>query len=130
MATRGVFQLRTLTVQYCDYGGSSRGARDFIRNRIVDFARDHPHAEVVTELKRGRHPKLVGGYVTGNTKVVEVKNRNPDEIMDFAFMLRNSSGRKMTKFKRPVESRNPSIQGVWSNEFPLHTIPFDVKHQG
>ncbi|CAM9283318.1 unnamed protein product [Choristocarpus tenellus] len=130
MATRGVFQLRTLTIMYCDYGGSSRGVREFIRNRIVDFARETPHAQVVTELRRGRHPKIVGDYIKGNSKVVEVKNRDPDEVLDFAYMLRNSSGRKMTKFKVPVYTRNPSIQGVWSNEVPFHSLPFEVQHQG
>lgn len=96
MATRGVFQLRKLTVKYCDYGGSSKGARDFIRHGIVDFAKRTPAAEVVTELRPGHHPYIQGEYETGENKTIGVKNTPPAEILEFAMMLRNSSGRKVT----------------------------------
>lgn len=95
MATRGVFQLRKLTVKYCDYGGSSKGAREFIRHRIVDFAKSTPAAEIVTELRPGRHPYIMGDYETGESKAIGVKNISPTEIMDYAMMFRNSSGRKV-----------------------------------
>lgn len=96
MATRGVFQLRKLTVKYCDYGGSSKGAREFIRHRIVEFANKTPAAEVVTELRPGHHPYIEGEYETGASKVIGVKNTTPKGIMDFAMVLRNSSGRKVS----------------------------------
>ena len=68
MATRGVFQLRKLTVKYCEYGGSSKGAREFIRHRIVEFANKTPAAEVVTELRPGHHPYISADYETGENK--------------------------------------------------------------
>lgn len=95
MATRGVFQLRKLTVKYCGYGGSSSGAREFIRHRIVEFANITPAADVVTELRPGHHPYIRGEYETGWSKTIGVKNTTPKEIMDVAMMLRNSSGRKV-----------------------------------
>ena len=95
MATRGVFQLRKLTVKYCDHSGSSRGAREFIRHRIVEFAKNTPAAEVATELRPGQHPYIIGDYVTGEAKTIGVKNIDPAEIMNYALMLRNSSGRKV-----------------------------------
>lgn len=95
MATRGVFQLRKLTVKYCEYGGSSKGAREFIRHRIVEFANKTPAAEVVTELRPGHHPYISADYETGENKAIGVKNITPSEIMDYAMALRNSSGRKV-----------------------------------
>lgn len=96
MATRGVFQLRKLTVKYCEHGGSSKGAREFIRHRIVEFANKTPATEVVTELRPGRHPHIAGEYETGESKSIGVKNLTPSEIMDYAMTLRNSSGRKVS----------------------------------
>lgn len=96
MATRGVFQLRKLTVKYCDYGGSSKGAREFIRERIIEFA-NSTSAEVVTELRPGRHPYMEGHYATGESRVIGVKNISPLKIMEHAMSLRNSSGRKVTE---------------------------------
>lgn len=95
MATRGVFQLRKITVKYCDHSGSSKGAREFIRRRIVEFANNTPAAEVATELRPGQHPYIMGDYVTGEVKTIGIKNIPPGEIMDYALMLRNSSGRKV-----------------------------------
>ncbi|CAN0423352.1 unnamed protein product [Ectocarpus sp. 8 AP-2014] len=128
MATRGVFQLRKLTLKYCDHSGSSKGAREFIRQRIVEFANNTPAAEVVTELRPGQHPYIMGDYVTGEVKTIGIKNIAPGEIMDYAMMLRNSSGHKVRKFKKPVESRYPSIQGVWDIDAPLHTTDIHVEH--
>lgn len=95
MATRGVFQLRKLKIRYCDWGGSSRGARDFIRERIAYFARETPAAEIETEVKRGRHPCLVGEYISGDEQIIGVKNLSPQEIWKYAISLRNSSGGKV-----------------------------------
>lgn len=42
--------------------------------------------------------------------------------------LRNSSGRKMTRMKRPVISKRPTIQGIWQPdlEFPEFKIDHRV----
>lgn len=94
MATRGVFQLSKLRVHYCDCGGSSRGARDFIRHNAVKFAKENPATEVETVMKRGYHPFLFGEYLDGTHKMITVKNLTPKEIVNYATMLRNSgSGR-------------------------------------
>lgn len=96
MATRGVFQLKKLTVKYCEHSGSSRGTREFIRHHIVEFANRTPAAEVVTELRPGQHPFIVGEYITGSNKVIGIKNLPPKDIMGYAMMLRNTSGRKVS----------------------------------
>uniref|UniRef100_A0A7S4ARP5 Ribosomal protein/NADH dehydrogenase domain-containing protein n=1 Tax=Pseudo-nitzschia australis TaxID=44445 RepID=A0A7S4ARP5_9STRA len=47
--------------------------------------------------------------------------------------LYDKSGRKMTKFTKPVYTQTPSIQGVWTPSLDLHMLPnedggeFDLK---
>ncbi|KAF0931521.1 hypothetical protein E2562_004631 [Oryza meyeriana var. granulata] len=62
MALRGVWQLQKLVVNYCDWGGSSRGIRAFMEAQLPAFKEKNPHLEVVTELVRGQHPNLKGIY--------------------------------------------------------------------
>ncbi|KAL6645608.1 hypothetical protein ACP70R_017216 [Stipagrostis hirtigluma subsp. patula] len=62
MALRGVWQLQKLVVNYCDWGGSSRGIRAFMEAHLPAFKENNPQLEVVTELVRGQHPNLKGIY--------------------------------------------------------------------
>jgi len=41
--------------------------------------------------------------------------------------LYNKSGRKMTKFTKPVYTDTPSIQGVWTPSLDLHLLPEEEK---
>lgn len=93
-------QLRKLKVRYCDWGGSSRGTRDFIRQEIVQFAEETPAAEIITEVNRGHHPHMVAEYVSGAQKMIGMRNMAPREILKHAFSLRNCSGRKVRTINR------------------------------
>lgn len=125
MATRGVFQLRKLTVKYCEYGGSSKGARGFIRHRIVEFANKTPAAEVVTELRPGHHPYIAGEYETGESKSIGVKNITPSEIMDYAMTLRNSSGRKVSSSSilSVYGAKGATYSVLYTRGVPEHSLP-------
>lgn len=59
----------------------------------------------------------MGHYINGRTKAICVRNMEPLEILKKAELLRDSSGEKPQKFKKPVTSTNPSVRGVWS---PYH----------
>ena len=108
---RGVPQLQRLVVRYCPHGGSSRGARAFVFEEFAKFAEANPAVECRSELGRGKHPVVRGSYVWGDDKVLDCKNRSSDEVMRMAEVLRDSSGRKMLRFEKPVVSEKPSIQG-------------------
>ena len=108
---RGVPQLQRLVVRYCPHGGSSRGARAFVFDEFAKFAEANPAVECRSELGRGKHPVVRGSYVWGDDKVLDCKNRSSDEVMRMAEVLRDSSGRKMLRFEKPVVSEKPSIQG-------------------
>jgi large subunit ribosomal protein L43 len=67
MATRGVPQLQRIMIRYCDWGGSSSGMRDFIGRELVGFARTVPQCEIVTEVRRNRHPMIKADYCESNS---------------------------------------------------------------
>ena len=108
---RGVPQLQKLVVRYCPHGGSSRGARAFVFEEFAKFAEANPAVECRSELGRGKHPVVRGSYVWGDDKVLDCKNRSSADVLKMAEVLRNSSGRKMLRFEKPVVSEKPSIQG-------------------
>mmetsp|Transcript_31182 Transcript_31182/g.96507 ORF Transcript_31182/g.96507 Transcript_31182/m.96507 type:complete len:134 (+) Transcript_31182:788-1189(+) len=111
---RGVPQLRELVVRYCPHGGSSRGARAFVhgeKDGFAAFAAANPRVACRSELGRGKHPVVRGVYVWGEPKVYDCKNRTAGDVLGMAEELRDSSGRKMTRFEKPVVSERPSIQG-------------------
>jgi len=94
MSIRGVRQLKGLTLRYCDWGGSSRGARAFIQDNLIEWATKNPAVEVTrsfvtpslppdplpflvwatffrqqieTVIKRNHHPVVIGEYGTNST---------------------------------------------------------------
>lgn len=127
MATRGVMQLTKLRLVYSEYGGSSEALRQFIASgKVIDWARTHPHVHVSVEIANGKHPLVEGEYRSGFPKQVSVRNESIKRVETVMNMLHNSSGRKMTKLKKPVISATPSVQGVWTPMLNLNETPFQV----
>ncbi|XP_039779393.1 54S ribosomal protein L51, mitochondrial-like isoform X2 [Panicum virgatum] len=109
MALRGVWQLQKLVVNYCDWGGSSRGIRAFMEAHLPAFKEKNPHLEVVTELVRENH----------NERVVCVRNLPPEEILLQATRLRNSLGRKVVKLRTRHVTKRHSVQGTWTTDLKM-----------
>lgn len=129
MATRGITQLLNLRIVYSDFGGSSRGVRDFIENgQLVAWATAHPETMVHVVKRNARHPIVEGAYLTSgikhtNSHQVCVKNVEADDVWKVCNMLANRSGRKITKIQAPVLTDTPSIQGIWTPFLTLHLEP-------
>jgi large subunit ribosomal protein L43 len=135
MATRGIVQLRKLTLKYCEYGGSSKALREYISNgKLALWATQHPHTEVEVKVHNGHHPLVKGEYITGNVQhQVSVKNYDRwQDVQDVCQMLADRSGRKITKITTPVLTDTPSIQGIWTPFLNLqHEPDFDITiHEG
>lgn len=64
MSIAGVRQLKVLTIRFCQYGGSSRGVRDFLTSRLAQFKEENPTLTVNVVAKNGQHPILIGEYRT------------------------------------------------------------------
>mmetsp|Transcript_22764 Transcript_22764/g.42310 ORF Transcript_22764/g.42310 Transcript_22764/m.42310 type:complete len:160 (-) Transcript_22764:65-544(-) len=156
MATRGVFQCKKLTLFYCEHGGSSRAVREYLGSkRLWKWAQDRPSVEIAVKVRNGKHPFVKAEYLTaplasgkkpdGGPVVHQicVKSKQPrnnngsdgdpyvDMIEETLTKLYNRSGRKLTKFKQPVYTQTPSIQGVWTPSLNLHlqepSTKFDLK---
>jgi large subunit ribosomal protein L43 len=131
MATRGVFQLSTLRLYYCEHGGSSRAIREFLSNgRLTEWAVAHPHVDVEVKPRNGQHPFVEGDYKTmAAAHQISVKNHEHWKyVQQTCDMLHSRSGRKITKITTPVLTDTPSIQGVWTPFLNLQAVPdFNVQ---
>ncbi|KAH8044742.1 sulfuric ester hydrolase [Aureococcus anophagefferens] len=85
-------------------------AREFVRDKFAAFAEANASVDCRAELGRGKHPVVKGAYVWGEDKVADGRNLSAAEILKLAEGLRNTSGRKMKRFDKPVLSMTPSIQ--------------------
>ncbi|XP_064392186.1 large ribosomal subunit protein mL43-like [Halichondria panicea] len=109
-----VCQLKRLTFQYCKAGGSSKGVRQYLDSYVVKLAKEAPHTAIYVRLRPGRHPRLVGEFLNGNSQVVPVPNLSSGEIKEHVWRLGSASGEKVKKLKKYWHTDNPSIQGNWS----------------
>ena len=68
-----------------------------------------------------------GDYLSGNFKQECVKNRPVKELVEALERLKNSSGRKLKKFTKPVITQTPSVQGVWTPMLDISKEQWDVR---
>ncbi|KFM25659.1 N-acetyltransferase eso1 [Auxenochlorella protothecoides] len=94
MARQGVWQLQKLILNYCEFSGSSRGARVFVEKLWPEFTAGNPQLDATLHVHPGRHPNLTAQYLNGRVRTVGLRNEDPDEIMRQAILLRSSTGRK------------------------------------
>ncbi|ANB12617.1 mitochondrial 54S ribosomal protein MRPL51 [Sugiyamaella lignohabitans] len=90
--------------------------RNFLVEDIKRIAKENPKIEFEIVKETG-HPVIKGEYVNGKEKVICVRNYEPSKIAEKISVLANSSGKKLQNYTRSVESKNPSVRGIWS---PFH----------
>jgi large subunit ribosomal protein L43 len=56
---RYVGQLQRITLKFCKSHGSSKGMREFIENKLVDFAKANPGVVVYVKPRRHKAPVIV-----------------------------------------------------------------------
>lgn len=119
MALNGIWQLKKLVVRYCDWGGSSRGMREFIQSHLPSFEKSNPQVEVVIEMMRGKLPHLRGYYRCPTVRMVDSRNVDPKDILLQAIRLRNALGLKVTKLKTRHVITTRSVQGTWKTDLRI-----------
>ena len=115
MAVRGIFQLRNIKLQFCDFGGSSQGVRSLLQTpALEDFLDRNPHIKLEAYQVRGRHPYIRTEYVNGWCRTVSLRNLSDGEVMKTLEAVRSQVGHKAWKHAgAKVYSVRPSIQGRW-----------------
>lgn len=115
-----IFPCKKITLQYCNWGGSSQGMRDFLTSKRLDLlSKKYPFIQFGI-LRKSGHPIIRGQYNNGREKVICVRNLNIDNVENKLKLLKDSSGevlRRRTKNDN-VETLNSSVRGVWS---PVHS---------
>lgn len=89
----------------------------FIKSHLGEFARKNPQIEVTVSPRPGLHPVVRGCYMNGREKVVCVRNMQANEIIQKVLLLRNANGEILKRTKKPVQSVNESVRGIWD---PYH----------
>mmetsp|Transcript_12049 Transcript_12049/g.13866 ORF Transcript_12049/g.13866 Transcript_12049/m.13866 type:complete len:179 (+) Transcript_12049:15-551(+) len=126
MCTRGIYQLKRLSIFFCDWGGSSEGVRKALSsNELKTFFESNPQIEREYLLKRGKHPYLVGTYVNGYTKTVPLRNNSVEDVVINMQTARNQFGRHaLPHAGTKIFSARKSVQGGWKeglwNPYPIH----------
>lgn len=103
-----------VTLSYCNFGGSSQGMRDFLRQRLAKIAKEHPSVEFRVLQKPGSHPVIAGEYLGGKTKQICVRKWNLDVVQNKLDVILNSQGNLTKKPQNSVSSQNESVRGIWS----------------
>lgn len=89
----------------------------FLEKTLPAFARENPQIEIRVSPRPQKHPLIKGLYINGREKPVCVRNLEPSEILKKANLLKEASGEKLKRVKKPVTSLNESVRGIWS---PYH----------
>lgn len=120
-----------ITIQYCNWGGSSSSLRKILNNgELNNYMKIK--SNIFFEIKQNRgHPKLIFNY-SGNgidngnkEEIIDIKNLKDVEIFKKLDEFSSRSGQDLFKFNHKVKSINDSVRGIWS---PLHT-PKDHRHK-
>lgn len=108
-----------INIQFCNWGGSSQGVRDFLthsKTNLAAFAQKNK--ETVLEVtQRNGHPILTFYYNNGAQNTVDVRNLSASELSKKLIEHSQKSGNAPFKFNHKVMSNNESVRGIWS---PLH----------
>lgn len=89
----------------------------FLTQTLPAFARENPQIEIRVSPRHQRHPVIKGQYINGREKSICVRNLEPEDILQKAMILKDASGDKLKRTKKPITSLNESVRGIWS---PYH----------
>lgn len=106
-----------ITIQYCNWGGSSRGVREVLANGTINsFALKNSNIAIEIT-KKSDHPNVKFNYNNDKTTEVDVKNLDGKNVLSTLKEYSQRSGNDLFKYNHKVLSNNESVRGIWS---PLH----------
>ncbi|XP_024062081.1 39S ribosomal protein L43, mitochondrial [Terrapene carolina triunguis] len=110
---RYVCQLQRLSLAFSPGGQTSRGARGYIEEKVLDFAKQNPGVVVYVTPQKCRTPTLVAEYLNGAVREEIIADKTVAEITQLVQKLANQSGLEIIRIRKPFHTDNPSIQGQW-----------------
>lgn len=108
-----------INIQFCNWGGSSQGVREFLSQpklNLNTFAQKNKDTVLEVTQKNG-HPVATFYYNNGAQNAVDVRNLSASELFKKLVEHSQKSGNAPFKFNHKVMSNNESVRGIWS---PLH----------
>lgn len=105
-----------VTIQFCNWGGSSKGTRDFITSQLDNFAKSNKNI-FVEIVKKSGHPQLIFNYAKDKQEIVDARNKTGSEVLLLLKEYSQRSGNELFKYNHKVMSQNESVRGIWS---PMH----------
>lgn len=106
-----------ITIQYCNWGGSSRGVRQVLSEGSINkFALNNSNVAIEI-LKKSGHPNLKFNYNNDRVTEVDVRNMDGNKVLSTLKEYVQRSGNDLFKYNHKVMSNNESVRGVWS---PMH----------
>ncbi|NXL28774.1 RM43 protein, partial [Glaucidium brasilianum] len=124
---RYVRQLQRLQLQFSPTAADTRGARQFVEEAALDFARQHPDVVLYINPRSCPAPVLLAEYLNGTVREELIANKTSEEIVQLATKLAGQSGLDIIRIRKPFHTNNPSIQGQWH---PLTNKPSTLTVQG
>ncbi|XP_037547146.1 39S ribosomal protein L43, mitochondrial [Nematolebias whitei] len=111
---RYVCQLKRVSIIFSRKRASSLGARDFIEEGVMDYAKKNPGTVVYVSAQQCLSPKIVAEYLNGNTREEPIINKTSQEILEVLTKLANQSGLDVIRIRKPFHTDSNSIQGQWN----------------
>lgn len=92
MSTRGISNLKSMTLQFCDFGGSSEGVRDmFKKKEFYQIINSKATTIFKFKLVRGHHPYITAAFINGFQKKVPLKKFSSEDILKTLHIITNES---------------------------------------
>ncbi|ENN81043.1 39S ribosomal protein L43, mitochondrial-like [Dendroctonus ponderosae] len=112
---RYVCQLQRVVLKFCMSHGSSRGVREFIETRLLEFVKESPEVAVYLKPRRHKSPIIKAEYLNGETQWVNARQFTDDEVLKWLNLLKSqSSNRSGVRLRKLMHTDFPSIQGPWT----------------
>ncbi|CAE7354089.1 MRPL51 [Symbiodinium natans] len=114
-AADGTWHLRRVIIRYSETGGSSLGARFYLRHLLPVWRQRNPQVVVVTEHSKLDHPQLLAEWSSGERFEISLRKMRPRQIEDLLNLQRNSESPNLyLRHGGPrVWTERRSVQGLW-----------------
>ncbi|NXE57241.1 RM43 protein, partial [Casuarius casuarius] len=110
---RYVRQLQRLQLVFSPAAPDARGARQFVEEAALDFARRHPDVVLYVSVRTCPAPLLLAEYLNGAVREELIASKSSEEIAQLATKLAGRSGLDVVRIRKPFHTANPSVQGQW-----------------